>query len=330
LSTFSTLTNNGIRAKSLREDESLRNGVTTQLLTIFDNSAEDGHYTDTMSHGLLLEVSFPLADSDTTRMERSANVSVRSEGAYTHQWSFPRTARLIHSYDHPQGVISSSQGSFQVIPSHKAGQDPKVLLGYGVNAVWTEFSADGKVLCDTHFATNYSWERGDVQSYRVFKFPWVGHPAEPPTTVLGDNALYVSWNGATEVKTWSLQQFQQYDDEAADDWVEITSVPKFGFETTIGFDQADTERYLRVVALDAYANVLGVSQTIDMGWTARLAKVIPDMELPGEGFGTKVFVLFVFNVIALVLIWLVCRSVARRRKRKLLEVSDKAKLDDDA
>jgi len=330
LSTFSTLTNNGIRAKSLSENESARDGVTSQLLTIFDNSAEDGHYTDTMSHGLLLEVSFPLPDSDATQVQRSANLSVRSEGAYTHQWPFPRTARLIHSYDHPQGVISSSQGSLQVIPGHEAGQDPKILLGYGVNAVWTEFSADGKVLCDTHFATNYSWERGDVQSYRVFKFPWVGHPAEPPTTVLGENNLYVSWNGATEVKTWSLQQFQQYDDEALDDWVEIAWAPKSGFETAIEYDQDDTERYLRVTALDAFGNVIGVSQTIDTGWTARLAKAIPDMELPGSGVGTKVFVLFIFNAFALVLLWMVCRSVARRRRRRLQEGFDKMKLDSDA
>jgi hypothetical protein len=45
---------------------------------------------------------------------------------------------------------------------------------------------------------------GDVQSYRVMKFNWTGHPTKKPSLAIVDDVAYVSWNGATEVHQWVI------------------------------------------------------------------------------------------------------------------------------
>lgn len=321
LNTFPTLLNDDIKAMGFWEGENTKDGVTTQLITMFDNSAEDGHYTDKISHGLVLEVSYP-AVSDAHKdsvgiLDDSSELGKRSDPR-----SLTYTARLVRSYDHPQGIISSSQGSMQVLPNKDSSQDPKILLGYGFNAVWTEFSANGEVLCDTHFASNYSWERGDVQSYRVFKFPWVGHPTDPPTSVLGDDTIFVSWNGATEVKTWVLQHSTQYGSDNDESWRDIVSVPKTKFETAIEFEEDTSDRYLRILALDVNGQVIGVSREVDLGWTVGLISTLPKMAFSGGLAPLKLLMLFACNVTILfvlmeaykrVVTWYTRRKYARVR-----------------
>ena len=193
------------------------------------------------------------------------------------------TVRVIKTYSNPSGVRSSSQGSMQILPPavvsdtntniNASKEEARVFVGYGLNAVFTEFSADSSVLCDAHFGAVTSWERGDIQSYRAYKFPWVGKPNYPPRMTiklsidieseglheeaegLGNLTAYVSWNGATEVATWILQQQQQQQEEAPSEssntsitslesknptpkdtrtpWTELTRSPKNGFETTL-------------------------------------------------------------------------------------------------
>jgi len=311
LSTFPVLMHDEIHKRGLWDGEKTRDGTTSQLVTLFDNSAEDGRYTDTISHGLLLEITYPAVSNndDLTSPNHTGDLIRReeetrdlgTESAADSTASSAYTVRLVQSYDHPQNVISSSQGSFQALPTTE-NTDPKVLIGYGFNALWTEYAADGSVICDTHFATNYSWERGDVQSYRVFKFPWVGQPIDPPTAVLGDESVIVSWNGATEVKTWVLQHAEQYTPGDTSLWTEIDRVEKNGFETEIEFDTDYAHRYLRVLALDDNDRVLGVSRGVDLGWTAGLASVIPTITIDSGLTPVKLLMLFAANVTALVLL----------------------------
>ena len=195
------------------------------------------------------------------------------------------TVRIIKTYSNPSGVRSSSQGSVQILPPAVVSdsnsnsnsnsninafkEEARVFIGYGLNAVFTEFSADSSVLCDAHFGAVTSWERGDIQSYRAYKFPWVGRPNYPPRMTIklstgsgeeqgsesvheegeGERNLtaYVSWNGATEVATWVLQQWSSEsfntDTTTADDetspietsnpWTEISRAQKQGFETSL-------------------------------------------------------------------------------------------------
>ncbi|KAG9969073.1 hypothetical protein KCU72_g24922, partial [Aureobasidium melanogenum] len=174
-------------------------GVTKQLVTLFDNSGEDVEHTLDSSRGLLLEITYP-----SPHLPLPQHDLAERDAAQTQDDRY--LAKIIRSYDHPQGPLSTSQGSLQVIPSEDDNTDSKVFVGYGYNALFSEFSADGTLLCDNHFATNYSWGTGQVQSYRAFKFPWTGRPVDPPTAVLStDGQVYVSWNGATEVRGWVLQ-----------------------------------------------------------------------------------------------------------------------------
>jgi hypothetical protein len=202
-----------------------------------------------------------LQDPDTNRLKisriNSSNLS--------------HTVRVIKTYSNPSGVRSSSQGSMQILPPsvvsnsntniNASKEEARVFVGYGLNAVFTEFSADSSVLCDAHFGAVTSWERGDIQSYRAYKFPWVGKPNYPPHMTIklsADNehgdvhegpegsrnlTAYVSWNGATEVATYILQQQQQQPNkpsntsiittDAKTPWTEVSRAPKNGFETTL-------------------------------------------------------------------------------------------------
>ena len=75
----------------------------------------------------------------------------------------------------PPAIFSNSNDNINA-----SKEEARVFVGYGLNAVFTEFSADSSVLCDAHFGAVTSWERGDIQSYRAYKFPWVGKPNYPP------------------------------------------------------------------------------------------------------------------------------------------------------
>lgn len=170
------------------------------------------------------------------------------------------TVRLIQSYSNPAGVRSSSQGSMQVLPPTPDGQNAKVLVSYGLNAVFTEFDANGSVLCDAHYGAMTSWERGDIQSYRVFKFPWTASPIYKPRMMIdfASERVFVSWNGATQVAMWVLQGSPQANDTDTSSWTELARTPKLGFETGIDLSNntAVAERYLRIMALDEDGQVL--------------------------------------------------------------------------
>lgn len=117
-----------------------------------------------------------------------------------------RTAMLVQEYKAPEHMtLSASRGSVQVLDSGN------VLVGWGTVPVVTEYSAQGELLCDTRFGPLRS---GWVQNYRAYKFPWKGHPQTRPDVVVDgadaveQDAVYVSWNGATDVTAWKLESAQ--------------------------------------------------------------------------------------------------------------------------
>lgn len=156
----------------------LHNGT---LLTVFDNGA---YYNKPLrraphSRGLLL-------DLDTTDPHN-------------------RTAKVRQALVAPQGFLAPSQGSVNLLPA-----TGNVLVGWGHTPAWTEFDAvSGEVLCDTHLGATQLAVLGWAKNYRTFKSPWVGRPTDTqPSAVLrrrGERALYVSWNGATEVERWVVR-----------------------------------------------------------------------------------------------------------------------------
>ncbi|PSK41830.1 hypothetical protein B9Z65_9216 [Elsinoe australis] len=240
------------------------NGRRTQLLTLFDNAAEDILHSRPYSRGLLLELTYP------SHPEKPLLTQQERDHPSPHS---SYTARLIHPYVHPAHISSSSQGSLQLLPSQTLGEDPRLLIGYGFNAVWTTFDPNGTAVCDVRFAPSASWETGDVQSYRVFQSRWVGRPRTVPQVALaGDcdrngDRVYVSWNGATEVRGWRVQTalHQRSRRWGRRDWFDVVSVEKKGFETGIALEGRMVFRWVRVVALDADGRELGASEPLELG-----------------------------------------------------------------
>lgn len=298
-----------------------RQGFTTRLMTFFDNAAEDQHYEYglPLSRGMLLEITYPTSRTAPAASPRTVE---KGEGLDLNQQKIldingtdsEYTVRVIKAYENPQHVRSSSQGSLQILPQNY-GQDPKVLVGFGLNAVWTEFDSNGSVLCDAHYGAVTSWERGDIQSYRTYKFPWRGMPEYWPSAEISDDdaVVWVSWNGATEVDQWILQCSNE---DALDEkvWADVAKARKNDFETVIEVpSDLSLQRYLRVIALDKNGRRLPFGTTLSMdrgaigsylpaGWRSRLPYGIKQMS------PFKTFLVLVFSVCTIML----CYGAFRR------------------
>lgn len=129
------------------------------------------------------------------------------------------TAKLIQEFRNPLGTLANAMGSMQVLRSEDGPvRDSNVLVGWGYGGGWTEYKANGDVLCDTHYAAYSFWNFGWATSYRVFKYDadaWIGVPKQRPAIVAGTSTddtdtVYASWNGATEVRRWKLQGAERY------------------------------------------------------------------------------------------------------------------------
>jgi hypothetical protein len=102
----------------------------------------------------------------------------------------------------------------------------------------------------------------NVESYRAFRSPWSATPSGVPDVAtegdsVGGGAVYVSWNGATEVRMW--QVVSGADPNSLEP---IGSVPKGGFETAITVHP--NGRYLAVRGLDENGTVLGTSNVVTL------------------------------------------------------------------
>ena len=187
-------------------------------ITLFDNDAggPDGSGDATHSRALVLAV-------DTA----------------THR------ASLVRAYTSPERVLAPSQGNMQVLPNGN------VLVGWGAQPYFTEFSPDGRVLYDATFGTG-------ADSYRVYRMPWTGAPDTLPDLAVkpaahGRVAVSASWNGATEVARWQVL--------TGDSPTHLTvarTARRSGFETTV---TVPSRRYVAVRALDAGGAVLATSTT---------------------------------------------------------------------
>jgi hypothetical protein len=153
------------------------------------------------------------------------------------------TATLVRSYEHPRGLLAGSQGNMQLL------LDGHVLVGWGAVPYVTEFTRSGDVVFDARF------NKG-ADSYRAYRFPWVGRPADRPALAAtrdGDTVTaYASWNGATAVRSWRLL--------AGADRLHlrpVTTAARQGFETTLVV--TSEAPYVAVEALDATGRALGRS-----------------------------------------------------------------------
>jgi hypothetical protein len=130
------------------------------------------------------------------------------------------TASLLQEFPDPNNeIFSISQGSMEMLLSGN------VILCYGSEPTLKEFNQEGEVVLTV------SWgETEGVQSYRDYKAEWVGKPRTKPD-VFACKAeigmeIYMSWNGATEHKTWTF-----FGGTGNGSLSAVASVGKTGFET---------------------------------------------------------------------------------------------------
>jgi Arylsulfotransferase (ASST) len=128
---------------------------------------------------------------------------------------------LRQQYVHPViSLLATAMGSAEVLP------DGGMFVGWGTEPYFSQFSHDGRLLLDGRMPTN-------DPSYRAFSYMWSGRPAEPPavaarTRATGGATVYASWNGATDVRAWTVLAGKTRTSLA-----EVGSGPRTGFETAI-------------------------------------------------------------------------------------------------
>jgi hypothetical protein len=158
-----------------------------------------------------------------------------------------RRATLVRSYAHPRRVLAGSQGNAQLLPGGR------MFVGWGAEPRFTEFALDGRVLLDGRFGKG-------ADSYRAYRFPWSGRPADDPSVAVGEPrdgkvTVFASWNGATAVARWQVLAGPDGNRMRV-----VASAPRRGFETAIAARTAEPR--IRVRALDAHGAVLGTSRAI--------------------------------------------------------------------
>ncbi len=158
---------------------------------------------------------------------------------------------LVREYVHNGRPLCVTQGNAQTLPNGNA------FVGWGSEPGFSEFHEDGELLFDANFPAG-------TESYRAFRFPWVGRPAEGPAVAAesgpspGEISVHASWNGATEVASWEVLAGPTPDRMGT-----LGVAPRSGFETSVA---ARTEGpYVAVNALDGRGGTLGRSATVRPG-----------------------------------------------------------------
>ncbi len=105
-------------------------------------------------------------------------------------------ASVVRQYHRGGPSLSRSEGSLQSLPGGGA------LVGFGAAPWISQFSPSGRLLFDASLPA-------DDGSYRALRFAWHAHAPGRPVAVARRAgrraALFVSWNGATEVARWQVR-----------------------------------------------------------------------------------------------------------------------------
>jgi hypothetical protein len=161
-----------------------------------------------------------------------------------------RTATLVRSITHPDGLLSGTQANATALPGGN------VFVGWGSQGVFSEFSPEGELLFDGRVERGYD-------SYRAYRAPWVGRPTTRPAVAArqasgGRVTVSASWNGATEVARW--QVLAGASAEALAPVGEPSARSGFETDVTVVTDAA----VVAVRALDAAGAELGTSGALEV------------------------------------------------------------------
>ncbi|KAI1828971.1 hypothetical protein DTO027I6_10194 [Penicillium roqueforti] len=175
-------------------------------------------------------------------------------------------------------LVSSSQGNLQMLPNRN------VFIGWGNNPFVSEHDEAGNLLFWGAFA------KDTVMNYRAMKFEWGGMPTDSPALwtysrtaePISPTSFYVSWNGATLVKTWRFYGAMNL----TWPWTLLDEVAKTGFETE--YTNASFYLWSKVEGIDKEGKVLGKSETkYTFVPSSELREFCADstcLDAPGYGF----------------------------------------------
>lgn len=155
-----------------------------------------------------------------------------------------RTATLQREITHSPPLVSGSQGSVQVLSGGET------VVGWGQKPWVSEYGPSGEVTFDAHLAPI-------EQSYRALRYEWSGRPSTPPKIAVekqksGKLAVYASWNGATEVASWSVLE-----GPSTSALKPVATHPFSGFETKI--EVPGPGPFVEAQALNAAGEAIGTS-----------------------------------------------------------------------
>lgn len=192
-------------------------------ISIFDNGASSHIVNEKASRGLRLAI-------DTT-----------TPGNYS--------ASLIQELVNWANPLAIARGSVQYL------SNGNYWVAYGIVPLFAEYSPEGEVISQYQVSPLGS----RVNSYRAYKRNFTTHPTTIPDIALKDNAVYMSWNGATEVKQWSVLS-----GASPTEMFEVGIVVKTGFETKFTFLEPfdPYTNFTRVDALDVNGRTLKSSIVI--------------------------------------------------------------------
>ncbi len=160
-----------------------------------------------------------------------------------------RTVQFVRSFTRSQPDLVSSQGNVQALANGN------VFVGWGSTPFCSEFDPSGRLVFDATFPSA-------VQSYRDFRYEWVGDPTDLPVIAVAPAGsgltVYASWNGATQLASWEVLAGPDDAHLAI-----VASATRAGFETAIHVSTAHAA--LAVRALDASGRTLGTSAAMSPG-----------------------------------------------------------------
>lgn len=171
---------------------------TTTIISLFDNASNGYTQTSRYSTGMILS------------LDHTTN-----------------SVTLVQTYIAPLEMISASQGNLQLLGRNQDWKRSSVFLGWGSNAYVSEYTPDGRMVLQGHFATT------GTMNYRAFKYNFTSNPTDAPAlytyahNTSAPTSYWMSWNGATKVAQWRI-----YASTArTGPWSVVETVDKNGFET---------------------------------------------------------------------------------------------------
>lgn len=162
------------------------------------------------------------------------------------------TATTLYRYPRPDGRFTRIRGNFQSLPGGSS------LAHWSDNNYFSEYDAQGRMVLEAQLQSRR------FESYRTYKFNWTClSPAEEPAIKAiaygtdpkrATTAMYVSWNGATEVAAWRFYNVADGSEQV------IAKAERTKFETVAMVD--GHIKRVRARAFDAYGNELGASMVV--------------------------------------------------------------------